>query len=123
MFGKILTGRRRAKLALLCAPLALAAVSVAATAPSARQSVRRVALACGDTLTTSITLSSDLSYNDGHWEFEDSPNGKRCLVRVTFLVKEGQGMTQAVPIGVLTQGTHDGFLAAAKGVKNRATGK
>src|SRR2546426_7107683 len=57
------------------------------------------------------TLSSDLSYNDGHWEFEDSPNGKRCLVRVTFLVKEGQGMTQAVPIGVLTQGTHDGFLA------------
>jgi len=69
------------------------------------------------------TLTSDLSFNDGHYEFEDAPDGKRCLVRTTFLVKEGEGMTQAVPIGVLAQGTHDAFLAAAKGVKNRATGK
>ncbi|HYV55945.1 MAG TPA: SRPBCC family protein [Candidatus Nitrosopolaris sp.] len=69
------------------------------------------------------TLSSDLSYNDGHYEFDDSPDKKRCLVRTTFLVKEGQGMTQAVPIGVLAQGTHDTFLAAAKGVKNRAVAK
>ena len=69
------------------------------------------------------TLSSDLSFNDGHYEFEDAPDGKRCLVRTTFLVKEGEGMTQAVPIGVLAQGTHDAFLAAAKGVKNRAVGK
>ena len=69
------------------------------------------------------TLTSDLSFNDGHYEFEDAPDGKRCLVRTTFLVKEGEGMTQAVPIGVLAQGTHDAFLAAVKGVKNRAIGK
>src|SRR2546425_703035 len=60
-----------------------------------------------------------------YWSLIDAPCQPiyEALVRVTFLVKEGQGMTQAVPIGVLTQGTHDGFLAAAKGVKNRATGK
>src|SRR5436309_791749 len=58
------------------------------------------------------TLSSDLSFNDGHYELEASPDGKRCLVRSTFLVKQGQGMTQAVPIGVLAAGTREAFVAA-----------
>lgn len=69
------------------------------------------------------TLNSDLNYNDGHYEFEDSPDKKRCLVRTTFLVKEGKGMAQSVPIGVLAAGTRDAFLTAAGGVKKRATGQ
>lgn len=68
------------------------------------------------------TVTADLNYNDGHYELEPSPDGKRCLVRSTFLVKEGQGMAQAVPIGVLAAGTREAFLAAAQGVKKRATG-
>jgi len=67
------------------------------------------------------TLSSDLNYNDGHYELEASPDGRRCLVRSTFLVKHGQGMAQAVPIGVLAAGTREAFLAAAQGVKKRAS--
>ena len=66
------------------------------------------------------TLSSDLNYNDGHYELDSSPDGRRCLVRSTFLVKQGQGMAQAVPIGVLAAGTREAFLAAAQGVKKRA---
>ena len=68
------------------------------------------------------TLQSDLNFNDGHYELESSPDGKRCLVRSTFLVKAGQGMTQSVPIGVLAAGTREAFLAAARGVKQRASG-
>ena len=68
------------------------------------------------------TLSSDLNYNDGHYELEASPDGKRCLVRSTFVVKPGQGMAQGVPIGVLAAGTREAFLSAAQGVKKRATG-
>jgi ribosome-associated toxin RatA of RatAB toxin-antitoxin module len=67
------------------------------------------------------TISSDLNFNDGHYELEASPDGKRCLVRTTFLVKQGQGMMQAVPIGVLAAGTREAFLAAAQGVKKRAS--
>jgi ribosome-associated toxin RatA of RatAB toxin-antitoxin module len=66
------------------------------------------------------TVSSDLSFNDGSYELEPSPDGKRCLVKTTFLVKEGQGMSQSVPIGVLAAGTRESFLAAARGVKKRA---
>jgi ribosome-associated toxin RatA of RatAB toxin-antitoxin module len=68
------------------------------------------------------TLSADLNYNDGSYRLEESPDGKRCLVRTTFLVHEGRGTAQAVPIGVLTQGTREAFLAAARGVKSRAVG-
>ena len=68
------------------------------------------------------TLSSDLNYNDGHYELEPSPDKKRCLVRSTFVVKHGEGMAQAVPIGVLASGTREAFLGAAKGVKKRAVG-
>ena len=66
------------------------------------------------------TLASDLNYNDGHYALESSPDGRRCLVRSTFLVKPGQGMAQSVPIGVLAAGTREAFLAAAGGVKKRA---
>lgn len=68
------------------------------------------------------TLSSDLTYTDGHYDYQESPDGKRCVVHSTFLVREGQGRAQSVPIGVLAQGTRDTFLAAAKGVKARAVG-
>lgn len=68
------------------------------------------------------TLVSNLSRNDGSYEIEPSPDGTRCLVRSTFLVREGEGQAQSVPIGVLVSGTHESFLAAARGVKQRATG-
>jgi parallel beta-helix repeat protein len=61
MVGNILAGRRWAKLALLGALLPVAAVSLAATAPSSRTAGRHTLLACGDTVTTDITLSSDLN--------------------------------------------------------------
>jgi parallel beta-helix repeat protein len=61
MFGNILTGRRRAKLALLGTLLAACAVSLAATAPSSRTASRHTLLACGATVTTSVTLTSDLT--------------------------------------------------------------
>ena len=68
------------------------------------------------------TLSSNLNYNDGSYEIQPSPDGKRCLVHSSFVVREGQGAIQSVPIGVLVSGTRDTFLAAAKGVRNRAAG-
>lgn len=68
------------------------------------------------------TLVSNLSNNDGSYEIEPSPDGKRCLVRTTYLVREGQGQTQSVPIGVLVSGTRESFLAAARGVRQRAAG-
>ena len=67
------------------------------------------------------TLSSDLSYGDGSYEFVASPDGKRCLVKSKFLVKAAEG--QPVPVGVLASATRDSFLAAAKGVRKRATEK
>jgi hypothetical protein len=66
------------------------------------------------------TLNSDLAYNDGSYDLEASPDGKRCLVRSVYAVKAGEG--QKVPVGVLASGTREGFLAAAKGVRKRATG-
>lgn len=68
------------------------------------------------------TLQSNLSRNDGTFEIQGSPDGKRTLVHSRYLVREGEGQMQAVPIGVLTEGTHQSFLAAARGVKNRAAG-
>ena len=66
------------------------------------------------------TLVSNLSNNDGSYEITASPDGRRCVVRSTFIVSEPTG--SAAPIGVLASGTHDAFLAAARGVKARATG-
>jgi ribosome-associated toxin RatA of RatAB toxin-antitoxin module len=66
------------------------------------------------------TLQSNLSYNDGTYELTPSPDGKRCAVHSTFLVHEAQG--EGPPIGVLASGTRDAFLAAARGVKKRASG-
>jgi carbon monoxide dehydrogenase subunit G len=67
------------------------------------------------------TLQSNMAYNDGSYEVEASPDGRRCLVRTTFLVREGTH-TQSIPMGVLTSGTRESFLAAAQGVKRRAAG-
>ncbi len=62
------------------------------------------------------TLSSDLTYNDGYYTFEDSPDKKRCLLKSLFLVKQAQGLSR----GALGQATRESFLKAARGVKTRA---
>lgn len=66
------------------------------------------------------TLQTDLARNDGRHEIEPSPDGRRCLVRTTFLVREGED-ARSVPVGVLAAATREAFLAAADGVKRRAT--
>jgi ribosome-associated toxin RatA of RatAB toxin-antitoxin module len=63
------------------------------------------------------TLTSDLTYNDGYYKFEESPDKKRCLVKSLFLVKQAQGLS----LGALGQATRESFLTAARGVKKRAT--
>ena len=63
------------------------------------------------------TLNSDLTYNDGYYKLVDSPDGKRCLVKTLFLVKQAQGLS----LGALSQATRETYLAAARGVKKRAT--
>jgi carbon monoxide dehydrogenase subunit G len=67
------------------------------------------------------TLQSNLSRNDGSFEIQASPDGNRTLVHSTYLVREGEA-GNPVPIGVLATGTRESFLAAANGVKARATG-
>jgi len=62
------------------------------------------------------TLTSDLTYNDGYYKFQDSPDKTRCLVKVLFLVKQAQGLS----LGALGQATRESYLAAARGVKKRA---
>jgi ribosome-associated toxin RatA of RatAB toxin-antitoxin module len=63
------------------------------------------------------TLSSDLTYNDGYYKFDESPDKKRCLVKSLFMVKQAQGLS----LGALGQATRESFLTAARGVKKRAT--
>ncbi len=63
------------------------------------------------------TLTSDLTYNDGFYKFEESPDGKRCLVKALFLVKQAQGLS----LGALGQATRESYLTAARGVKKRAS--
>jgi len=67
------------------------------------------------------TLQSDLAHNDGSYEVEPSPDGRRCFVRTTILVRGGEH-AQSVPIRVLASATRASFLAAADGVKRRALG-
>lgn len=67
------------------------------------------------------TILSSLSLNDGSYQVEPSPDGRRCLVRSTFLIREAGG--GAVPAGVLTSATREAFLSAAKGVRRRAAGE
>jgi ribosome-associated toxin RatA of RatAB toxin-antitoxin module len=62
------------------------------------------------------TLASDLTYNDGYYKFEESPDKTRCLVKVLFMVKQSQGLS----LGALGQATRESYLAAARGVKKRA---
>lgn len=68
------------------------------------------------------TLTSDFAFNDGTYTFEPSPDGKRCVVHTTFVVKQGEGQGQSVPLSVLAQATRSSFVEAAKGVKKRASG-
>jgi hypothetical protein len=68
------------------------------------------------------TLASDVSFNEGYYEFTASPDGKRCLLHTVFLVKQKEGTGTAVPEDQLAQATRDSYVAAAKGVKQRATG-
>jgi hypothetical protein len=62
------------------------------------------------------TLQSDLTYNDGNYQLVDSPDGKRCVVHSSFLVKEGRGLSLAA----LAQATRESFMAAARGLRGRA---
>lgn len=62
------------------------------------------------------TLQSDLTYNDGNYQLVPSPDGKRCAVESSFLVKEGRGLS----LGALAQATRETFMAAARGVRKRA---
>jgi len=64
------------------------------------------------------TLTSDLTYNDGHYAFEESPDEKRCLIKTTWWSKEGRGLS----VGALQQGTRETFMAAARGVRKRVSG-
>ncbi len=66
------------------------------------------------------TEQSDLYYNEGSYEITPSPDGRRSLVKVTFIVKESQYVS--IPRGVLASGTRDSFEAAAKSIKKKATG-
>ena len=68
------------------------------------------------------TLASDFSFNTGYYEFEPSPDGKRCLLHTVFLVKQKEGTGDMVPVNTLAQATRDGYVAAAQAVKKRATG-
>jgi hypothetical protein len=67
------------------------------------------------------TEQSDLYYNEGSYEITPSPDGKRSLVKVTFIVKESQYVS--IPKGVLASGTRDSFEAAAKSIKKKAAGQ
>jgi ribosome-associated toxin RatA of RatAB toxin-antitoxin module len=64
------------------------------------------------------TEQSDLYYNEGGYEVIASPDGKRSLVKVTFIVKESEHVN--IPRGVLASGTRDSFESAAKSIKKRA---
>jgi ribosome-associated toxin RatA of RatAB toxin-antitoxin module len=64
------------------------------------------------------TEQSDLYYNEGSYEVIASPDDRRTLVKVTFIVKESEHVN--IPRGVLASGTRDSFEAAAKSIKKRA---
>jgi ribosome-associated toxin RatA of RatAB toxin-antitoxin module len=68
------------------------------------------------------TLASDFSFNTGYYDFEASPDGKRCLLHTVFLVKQKEGTGEMVAESTLAQATRDGYVAAATAVKKRATG-
>ncbi|MCW5890384.1 MAG: SRPBCC family protein [bacterium] len=62
------------------------------------------------------TLSSDLTYNDGFYQLEKSPDDTRCLVRSKFLSKQGKGLSA----GAVSQATRESFMSAARAVRKRA---
>jgi hypothetical protein len=65
------------------------------------------------------TLTSDFAFNDGSYTFESSPDGKRCLVHFTFLVKPAKG-AGAPSQSAVTEATRESFAPAVGGVKKRA---
>jgi ribosome-associated toxin RatA of RatAB toxin-antitoxin module len=65
------------------------------------------------------TLTSDFAFNDGSYTFESSPDGKRCLVHFTFLVKPAKG-AGAPSQSAVTEATRASFAPAVGGVKKRA---
>ena len=69
------------------------------------------------------TLSSDFSFNEGFYEFTPSPDGKRCLLHTTFLVKQKEGTGEMVSEDQLAQATRSAYASAAQGVKKRAAGQ
>jgi ribosome-associated toxin RatA of RatAB toxin-antitoxin module len=68
------------------------------------------------------TLASDFSFNTGYYDFEPSPDGKRCLLHTVFLMKQKEGTGEMMAESTLAQATRDGYVAAATAVKKRATG-
>jgi ribosome-associated toxin RatA of RatAB toxin-antitoxin module len=68
------------------------------------------------------TLQSNLSNNDGSWQIDPSPDGKRSLVHTRYVVHGGEGVGAAIPMGVLVSGTREAFLVGAKAVRERAAG-
>lgn len=65
------------------------------------------------------TLTSDFAFNDGSYEFEASPDGKRCVLKTSFLVKPAAG-EQAPSLAAVSQATRAAFPAAVEGVRKRA---
>jgi ribosome-associated toxin RatA of RatAB toxin-antitoxin module len=65
------------------------------------------------------TLTSDFAFNDGSYTFEPSPDGTRCLVHFTFLMKPAKG-AGAPSESAVTAETRTSFTAAIAGVKKRA---
>ena len=51
------------------------------------------------------TIASDFSFNEGFYEFEPSPDGKRCLLHTLFLVKQKEGTGELVPEDLLATAT------------------
>jgi ribosome-associated toxin RatA of RatAB toxin-antitoxin module len=67
------------------------------------------------------TLTSDFSFNDGRYSFEESPDKKRCLVKTVYEIRPAEG-GQPTPLSSLRQSMRDSHLAASAGVKKRVTG-
>jgi ribosome-associated toxin RatA of RatAB toxin-antitoxin module len=65
------------------------------------------------------TLTSDYAFNDGSYTFESSPDGTRCLVHFTFLVKPAKG-AGAPSQSTVTEETRACFAPAVGAVKKRA---
>lgn len=66
------------------------------------------------------TLTSDFAFNDGTYTFEPSPDGTRCLVHFTFLVKPAKGAWAPPSQSAVTEVTRESFRPAVEGITKRA---